>query len=179
MDEKGKRMSKVDEGLRILGVLVEPAGGSIEAVRQTLHKNDTDVTGTDNIAQLEALFDIAIDGFFHCAAHNVTFTDVRRIKEFYGRTLEDAYPGASATFMKLARAYWTFKVALMKCVPHESVCINLLQKIDVNFAGVFFPTPGPFRPPKKLREKTMRTLIEQSGANFDVEDYIRSNFYLR
>ncbi len=172
-------MDKLDEGIRILRVLVESGGGSIEAVQQTLHKNDTDIKGADDVAQLEALYDIAIDGFFHCAAHNVTFTDVRRIREFYGRILEDTYPGAIATFMKLARTYWTFKVALMKCVPHESVCINLLQEIDVNFAGVFFPTPGPFGPPKKLREKTMRTLIGQSDADFDVEDYVRGNFYLQ
>jgi len=172
-------MDKLGEGLRILRVLVESGGGSIEPTLQVLQKTDSNISAEDEIAQLEALFGSAIDGFFHCAAHNVTFTDVSRIQEFYGYTLEENYPGASPTFMKLARTYWTFKVALMKCVPHESVCINLLQEIDVNFAGVFFPTPGPFGPPKKLREKTMRTLIEQSDADFDVEDYIRGNFYLR
>jgi len=202
-------MNKLTEGLRILQILVESAGGSIEPVRQLLQRNHEDLTARDDIAQLKVLFEAAIDGFFHCAARNVTFTDVSRIQEFYGHlaseiaqatkkmgqvsriqefygyTLEENYPGASPTFMKLARTYWTFKVILNEMVlnnrstPDRSVCLDLLQAIDINFAGVFFPTPGPFGRPKKLREKTMRALIEQSGADLDVEDYIRGNFYLR
>ena len=178
MDDKGKRMNKVDEGLRILKVLVESAGGSIESTRYILQKSHTNVTARDDIARLEELQETAIKGFFHCAASNVTLTDVSRIRGFYGRTLEDNYPGASAAFMKLARTYWTFKVSLIKCVPDSSVCISLLQAIDLAFAGVFFPTPG-ISPSNELREETMQTLIEHSGADFDVEDYIKGNFYLQ
>jgi len=75
-------------------------------------------------------------------------------------------------------SYWTFKLVLIECTTDQSVCTSLLQCIDVDFAGLFFPTPG-ISPPKELREKTMRTFIEQSGADLDVEDYIRGNFYLR
>ena len=170
-------MSKVDESLGFLQTLVESAGGSIEPFRHILVKN-ADVTAEDEFARLITLCDTAIDGFFHCAAQDVTFTDISRIEEFYGRTLEEAYPGVSTTFMKLARTYWTFKVILNECTPDPSVCVTLLQGIDINFAGLFFPTPG-ISPPKELREETMRTLIEQSGADLDVEDYIKGNFYLR
>jgi hypothetical protein len=171
-------MNKLNESLRILQILVESAGGSIEPVQDLLRRNDTDVTDEDDIGRLKALYDVAIDGFFHCAARDITFTDVSRIKKFYGRTLEQTYPGASNTFMKLARTYWTFKVILNECTPDKSICINLLGAIDIAFAGVFFPTPGVSQP-KELRETTMRFLIEQSSAELDVEDYIRNNFYLR
>jgi hypothetical protein len=171
-------VEKIDEGLRILQILVESAGGSIEPVQELLCKNHKDVKATDDIAQLKAIQYTAIDGFFHCAARDITFTDVSRIKKFFGRTLEENYPGVSPTFMKLARTYWTFKVFLNESIPDPSVCINLLYAIDINFAGLFFPTPGPFQPLKKLREKTMRTLIEQSGAKLDVEDFIKGNPYL-
>jgi len=193
-------MSKLDENLRILQILVESAGGSIEPVRHLLRRNHEDITAEDDAARLKELLELAIDGFFHCAARNITFTELSRIEEFCGRTLEENYPGvsplalgwslecgrtleenypgASPTFMKLARTYWTFKLILIECTQEPSVCATLLGIIDINFAGLFFPTPG-ISPPKELREETMRTLIEQSGAELDVEDFIRGNFYLR
>lgn len=176
--KQGPIVSKVDEGLRMLQILVESAGGSIEPVRHLLRRNHSEVTSKVETALLEELRYTVVNGFFHCAARNITFTDLSRIKKFYGRTLEENYPEASPTFMKLARTYWTFKVILIECIPDPSVCVNLLQDIEIDFAGVFFPTPG-ISPPKELRETTMRTLIEQSGADLDVEDYIRGNFYLR
>ena len=132
-------MSKVDESLRILQILVESAGGSIDPFRHTLVKN-VDGTSKSSLAQLRALHDMAIDGFFHCAARDMTFTDVSRIERFYGRTLEENYPGVSPTFMKLARTYWTFKVFLNESAPDPSVVFGLLQAIDIPFAGLFFPT---------------------------------------
>ena len=171
-------MSKIDESLRILQILVESAGGSIEPMRHLLRRNYEDITAEDDAARLKELSELAVDGFFHCAARNITFTELSRIEEFYGRTLEENYPGASPTFMKLARTYWTFKVILIECTQEPSVCATLLRDIDLNFAGLFFPTPG-ISPPKGLREETMRTFIEQSGADLDVEDFIRGNLYLR
>lgn len=172
-------MRTVDECLRILGLLVESAGGSIEAVRSTLERNRADAQTRDDLAQRESLRDVAISGFFHCAARNVIFTDLSRVKGLYGRALGEVYPWASPTFMKLARTYWTFKVALRECGHDESVCAGLLWSIDETFAGVFFPTPGPIAPSREMRETTMRLVIEESGANFDVEDYMMNNPYLQ
>jgi hypothetical protein len=128
---------------------------------------------------LEVLQYKAIEGFFHCAAKDVVFTGMDRVSKFYGRGLEQAYPGASPTFMKLARTYWTFKVVLNECLSDDSLCVRLLVAIYVSFCGVFFPTPGPFGPSRTQRMMAMRTLIEGSGADLDVEDYLRSNPYLR
>ena len=172
-------MGKVDESLRILKILVESTGGSIEQVQDLLSRNASDVTPKDNIARINSLHELGIYGFFHCAVRNVVFTDISKIEGFFGRTLEEAYPRVSPTFMKLARTFWTFKLVLHECTPNDSVCAALLQVIEIDFAGVFFPFPGPLSPPKKQRKQTMRALIERSGADFDVEDYIRGNFYLR
>lgn len=171
-------MSNVDEGLKILQTLVESAGGSIAPFRHILVKN-ADSAPKNEIAQLQKLYDKSIDGFFHCAAKNYTFTDVTRIQQFFGRTLREAYPGVSPTFMQLARTYWTFKVFLNESTPDSSVVIGFLQAIDISFAGVFFPSPGPFSQPKEKREETMYALMRLSGADLDVDDYIRGNFYLR
>jgi len=172
-------MTKTDQAMYVLKTLVEAAGSTLEPARHILahpHTNDVAKRSAD---ALHRMHDAAINGFFYCAAQDRIFTEIGRVKGCYGRGLEEVYPGATPTFMKLARTYWTFKVALIDCGPNSSVCVNLLWAIDEAFAGVFFPTPGPFSPPKKLREETMRGLIRQSGADFDEEDYIRGNYYLR
>lgn len=170
---------KFEQALSVLKTLVEAAGGNISPVQDILSEHrDYDVPRAVR-EQLEALQYKAIDGFFHCAAKNVVFADVDRISKFYGRGLKQAYPGASPTFMKLARTYWTFKVVLIECLSDDSLCVSLIATIDANFCGVFFPTPGPFGPPRTQRMVAMRTLIEGSGADLDVEDCLRSNPYLR
>jgi hypothetical protein len=58
------------------------------------------------------------------------------------------------------------------------MCVNVLRAVDLLFAGVFFPTPG-FSPPKAARREAMLELVRQSRADFDGEDYLRDNYYLR
>lgn len=172
-------MTKTEQAMRILQILVESAGGTLEPVQHIMCRTYTDDVARNHAGQLRRIHDTAIAGFFHCAAANTTFVEIGRIRSQYGRNLEDAYPGATPTFMKLARTYWTFKVALIGCTPDSSACVKLLWAIDETFAGVFFPTPGPVSPPKWLRKKMMRELIQQSGAELDVEEYISDNYYLR
>jgi hypothetical protein len=172
-------MDKSEEGMRLLRTLVAAAGATLEAAEIILREPYTEETVRKHESVLMELQQTALAGFFHCASANVLFTDLDSIRAYYGRGLEDAYPGASATFLRLAKTYWTFKVCLIRCTPGSSVCFKLLWAIDETFAGVFFPTPGPFSPPKRLRETMMRDLITRSGAQFDVEDYVRGNHYLR
>ncbi len=163
----------------MLKILVEAAGGKIEPVRHILSKHKDSDVPINLSEEIGTIGNQAIDGFFHCAAKDIIFTDIEKISKYYGRGLKQAYPGASLTFMKLARTYWTFKVMLIHCLSDDSICVSLLNSIDINFSGIFFPTPGPFGPPREQRMMAMRTFIEESGADLDVEDYLRSNPYLK
>lgn len=167
------------EARRVLQTLVEAAGGTLEPSVHLLDQLYTDQMAASHGMWLEQVQQAAISGFFHCAARDITFTEESRIESHYGAPLEAVYPGASNTFMALARTYWTFKVLLLGWRANSCLCVRLLWAIDQAFAGLFFPTPGPFSPPRKLREKTMRAIIRDSGADFDEEDYIRGNCYLR
>lgn len=172
-------MTRIEQAVQVLRTLVEAAGGTLEPVQHILGCAYTDDVARNYAEQVRGLHDMAIAGFFHCAAADRTFADVGRIRSHYGRGLSEAYPNATPTFMKLAKTYWTFKVVLISCTPDPSMCVRLLWAIDESFAGVFFPTPGPVSPPKWLREKMMQDLIQQSGAELDVEEYISDNHYLR
>jgi len=167
------------EAKRLLRTLVEAASGTLEPVTHLLDQPYTDQMGSSHGAWLEEIQQAAISGFVHCAARGITFAEESRVEGLYGASLEAVYPGASSTFMALARTYWTFKVVLLGWRADSCLCVRLLWAIDQAFAGVFFPTPGPFSPPKELREQTMRVIIRDSGAGFDEEDYIRGNCYLR
>jgi hypothetical protein len=172
-------VTNVEQAMRVLQTLVEAAGGSLDPMKHILGQAYADDVVKNHAEQVRWIHDKAIAGFFHCAASDTAFADAGRIESHYGRSLKEVYPDATRTFMKLARTYWTFKVTLIDCAPDASVCVKLLWAIDETFAGVFFPTPGPMSPPKSLREEMMREVIQGSGANFDVEDYIRNNYYLR
>jgi hypothetical protein len=171
--------SAVEKALDLLGVLVDAGGGSIESVREILRKPGDTSVPPGLTGQLEDIKFRAIHGFFHCASKGVIFTELNRICEFYGRDLDQAYPAASPTFMKLARTYWTFKVVFNECHKDPSLCVRLLDAIDLNFAGLFFPMPGPFGPSSENRQMAMRALIGMSGADLDVEDYLRGNPYIQ
>jgi hypothetical protein len=106
------------------------------------------------------------------------FTDIGDVRAYYGRSLEEVYPFATPTFMSLARTYWTFKVVLMRLGSDPSLIARMLWRVDIDFAGVFFPTPGPFCPPAEARREAMATIIQASGAPFDLGDYLRNNPYL-
>jgi hypothetical protein len=177
MDQQGN--SRFDKAMEMLRVLVETAGGSVEPVRTILSQNYDCNLPPALKDELAALVHTAIRGFFHCALRNIVFADISRIREFYGRTLEQNYPGASPTFMKLARTYWTFKVVLIECRGDTSLCMGLLGEIELNFAGLYFPMRGFFGPSKSQRMETMRKVMEMSGAALDIEDYLRGNPYLR
>ena len=55
----------------------------------------------------------AIDGFFHMAAEKQVFCPLERVTAYYGRTVQQAYPGCSRTFYQLTATYFTFKVELI------------------------------------------------------------------
>jgi len=128
---------------------------------------------------MRAIKDIAILGFFHMAAKDQVFCPLERVAQYYGRPIPQAYPGCSRTFYRLTNTYFTFKVELIAVGHDASICASLLRRADLEFSGVFYPTPGPFAPPTAQREATMRTLILASGAPLDVEDFVRGNPYLR
>jgi hypothetical protein len=172
-------MTTTEEAIRMLRTLVESAGGTLMQVEHVLSLGYADALVRQNSGPLQQVHEWAMAGFFHCAAASRTFADVGRVRAYYGRSLEEAYPGATPTFMKLARTYWTFKVVLVDCGPGSSMCVKLLWAIDETFRSVFFPTPGPASVSKSLRETTMRDFIVSSGAQLDVDDYIRGNYYLQ
>ena len=116
-------------------------------------------------------------GFYKCAAEGYAFVSPSRIKEGFGHSLEENYPGGSDAFLRFATAYWTLKLTRNDLLREHSdkLIFKLLSELEFNIASVFFPTPGSHRVPTNLREQEMRRLILASGAGIDVEEFIKGN----
>jgi len=172
-------MPSFDDSYRMLTCLVTASGGEIASSRALLQRPDNGSFNNAEKDRMRAIKDAAIPGFFHMAAKDQVFCPLERVTAYYGRTVQRAYPGCSRTFYKITNTYFTFKVELIALGQEPSLCSGLLRGIDLDFSGVFYPTPGPLAHPAAQREAAMRAVILASGAPLDIEDFIRGNPYLR
>lgn len=130
------------------------------------------------------LYESTINGFFFCAADGYEFVSSSGIKERFGKTLEENYASAHTTpaFMRFATAYWTLKILTSMLhditITKGRLYLNLLlQKLELDIASVFFPTSSQLTLsiPVAQREEQQRRLILESGAKFDIEEFISGN----
>jgi len=164
-----------------LSALLAAAGQSLrEEDRPSLLAplKSLDEPGKERIAEL---LDGASTGFFHLAAKGHAFVPVQEIKDHFGSSLKENYPGASGSFLRFATTYWTYKLMQSALFPahHQKAISQILLQIENDIASVFFPTPGPIVIPVKQREEAQREMIKASDAPIDIEDFIRGNPILR
>jgi hypothetical protein len=116
-------------------------------------------------------------GFIHCAAKGIVLVPEIRIREQFGHSLEENYPEANEVFLKFARTYWTLRILSTSLAESEREWIPtyLLRNLEQNIGSVFFPFPGKIVVSPSRREKTQRELIQKSGANIDIEEFVRGN----
>ena len=129
----------------------------------------------------KSLYGSALYGFFHCAADGYEFVPATRIKQEFGKTLEENYASACTTtcFMRFAKTYWTFKILTFdaRLTSQRLLLSVLLEKIELDISGLFFPTPSAytFSIPVEQREETQRKFILESGANINVAEFMAGN----
>jgi len=131
--------------------------------------------------RLGEIYDAIFRGFFHCAAKGVSLVPDKRVTERFGHSIKDNYPEANEVFLKFAKTYWTLRVLfydLME-IDMEWIGAHLLGKLEQDVGPVFFPFPGPTKIAPSKREKFQRQLIEESGANIDIEEFMKGNPILK
>jgi len=116
-------------------------------------------------------------GFFNCAAEGIVLVPESRIVDEFGHSLEDNYPEANEVFLKFAKTYWTLRVLEFSLIKNEREWIPtyLLVNLDQTIGPLFFPFPGPAKIAPSRREKDQRELLQKSGANIDIEEFMRGN----
>ena len=119
--------------------------------------------------------------FFNKASCGEPFGSVDRIKERFGRSLEENYGLTEGPFIDLAKAYWTFKLEvedLVKDYPYIGLS-EVLKIIEVDVASVFFPTPGPLTTPLKERVEAQRKMLSTLAPKMDIERFFAESPLLK
>lgn len=116
-------------------------------------------------------------GFFHCAAEGVVLVPETEVTKKFGHSIEDNYPEANEVFLKFARTYWTLRVLAINLPKNnwEWIGTYLLVSLEQSIGPVFFPFPGRVKIAPSRREKDQRELIQKSGANIDIDEFMRGN----
>ena len=116
-------------------------------------------------------------GFFHCAAEGVVLIPETEVTKKFGHSIEKNYPEANKVFLDFAKTYWTLQLLAFNLPTNnrEWVCTYLLVNLEQTIGPVFFPFPGNVQISPSKREKTQREIIGKSGANIDIEEFMRGN----
>ncbi len=117
------------------------------------------------------------NGFIPCAVEGILLIPEIRIKEQFGDSLEENYPEANEVFLTFAKTYWTLRVLVINLTESEREWIPtyLLANLEQSIGAVFFPFPGKVKIAPSKREKKQRELLQKSGANIDIEEFMRGN----
>lgn len=162
----GEKLS--DEDINVLSQEIEP---------NSLPANFNEIVGR--------AYNACTDGLLISACKGYEFEDPSIIKDHFGMSLEENYPNANKLFLDFAKTYWSYKLAISEQIPEEEIKLYanaLLKKLELNFASIFFPTPGLLFVRKKKRQKAQRDILDvlnkQYDLNYNVDEFIKGNPYL-
>lgn len=129
----------------------------------------------------EETFKVLMRYFFSKASCGEPFGPLHRIRERFGRSLEENYGLTEGPFMDLAKTYWTFKLEvqdLVKDDPYMGLS-EILKDIEVSVASVFFPTPGPHTIPLEERVEKQREMLSTLAPKMDIERFFAESPLLK
>lgn len=167
MFDRADRPENDDE----FGLLLRDIGEIDQTQRKTLRESGLG----------QELYDALFQGFFKCAEQGYTFTELEKVEQRFGKTLEENYSGASEDFLRFAKTYWTFKLfALDSEGDYWGTFLSALFKhLEEAIAAVFFPTPGPASVAVDKREAKQRELLKTYTTQIDVDAFIEGNPILK
>ena len=127
--------------------------------------------------RLAEIYGSMFKGFFHCAAKGLALVPEIEIVNRFGYSLKDNYPEANESFLKFAKTYWTLRVLVLDWTKNDMEWIgaHLLAKLEQDIGSVFLPFPGTKKIPPNQREEFQRALISESGADINIDDFIKGN----
>lgn len=165
---------------RVCLELISKGGGITSPELINYLNRDFDPNNRDSAYDAE-IFTSVLKGFFYCAADGYAFSDVNSVFNCFNMTIEEMYPEATSPFIKFATSYWTLQFLVrphnikLEQWPKKTVSWELLNFLEINIAGLFFPTPGSQTIEPNRREKDQREIIKTSGAPIDIEEFIKHN----
>lgn len=122
-------------------------------------------------------YETLIAYFFKKASRGEPFGRIERVKERFGKTLEENYLISSGPFLDLAKTYWTFKIEVQDLFPenYKKLISQVLLKVEFDVAKYFFPTPGPASMPVEIRVEAQKELLKEYMPEVDIDLFLKNN----
>ena len=143
--------------------------------------SETDPTTNEKNKPWAADVTIAMEReFWKRVVEQKTFGDLGRIKQEFDKSLEQNYGLSSGPFMDLARAFWTYKIEVddLSDQHYKKWITKALLAVEINIAGIFFPTPGPAKIYKWIRRSMQKKYLKEFAPQLDIRRLIKENPYL-
>jgi hypothetical protein len=174
------------------GFLVNDEGGTIKKTHILFTKNDYEYLslhhslGKDYEIRNSQIVEAMIPGFLVSASKGEMFIPEQDVVDRFGKTIEQNYPEAGASFLKFAKTYWSLQVLIIHKLRRDKAGLigfiggRLLGVLEGELGPLFFPLPGPNKVDPAEREKHQRMLLAHysklsSDINIDIEDFIKGN----
>jgi len=114
-------------------------------------------------------------------APGFAFAEPETIRERFGKSISENYPGATPEFLAVATSYWTLKQVHWNLFRTSSArpLAQLTSWLEEMIGAVFFPMPGPLSVSPEVRVQTQRSILRKTGATINEERFIAGNPILK
>lgn len=150
-------------------------------LQQLMHSSPDPATESEAKGRVVEVVNAMQRHFWKKAAAGQTFGNVDRIREKFGKSLEENYGLSSGPFLDVARAYWTYQAEVGDIYPEyrRKWIGEALTAVEINVRTLFFPTAGPMTVPEKTRRAAQKELLEDFAPEMDIERFLSESPILR
>jgi hypothetical protein len=111
---------------------------------------------------------------FNKALNGETFCDSSKIRQEFGKTLEQHYKVTSGPFLNFAYTYWTFRFQLdedhyRQPKEHVPLFFPILRTVEMNISGSFFPSGG------QVNAENQKQILQEYAPEINIERFLSDN----
>jgi len=102
------------------------------------------------------------------------FTSAEHLIQTFGTGMQGRFRGY---YLDLARAYWSYRLAVddLRREHPELLLTSILSSAEVEFASLFFPSPGPAAVPRALRKNIQLQVLSRWAPEWDISTFMAQN----
>jgi hypothetical protein len=155
--------------------------GTLSSTEQSMLLREISESDQEQMSVVSRTYDVFGKHFLNKATNGETFGSIERVKQKYGKTLEQNYRLKPGPFLSFAKTYWTYKIEVDDLSSQFTglALTRILSEVERDIGSLFFPMPGIQFIPNEERRKTQTEFLRQLAPEIEIERFMRENPFLR